>query len=88
MTDVDVTTLALGPDAAAPSHDLTKPGLFEDHLRDVNGDGFTDLVSHYRTQEMGISPDGAEVCIIGDLLHGPPFEGCDTIRIVTRGSPQ
>jgi hypothetical protein len=86
--DVDVTTLVFGPDAAAPSHDLTKPGLFEDHLRDVNGDGFTDLVSHYRTQETGISRDDAEACITGDLLDGTPFEGCDTITVVTRRSPR
>ena len=86
--DVDVTTLAFGPDAAAPAHDLTKPGLFEDHLRDVNGDGFTDLVSHYQTQETGISPDDAEACITGDLLDGAPFEGCDTIRVVTGRSPR
>jgi hypothetical protein len=85
---VDVTTLALGPDAAAPSHDLTKPGVFEDHLRDVNDDGFTDLVSHYRTQETGISRDDAEACITGDLLDGTPFEGCDSIRVVTRRSPR
>jgi hypothetical protein len=86
--DVNVTTLALGPDAAAPSHDLTKPGLFADHLRDVNDDGFTDLVSHYRTQETGISPDDAEACITGDLLDGTPFEGCDTISVVTGRSPR
>ena len=60
VTDVDVTTLAFGPDGAATSHDLTKPGLFEDHLRDVNDDGFTDLVSHHRTKETGISPGDAE----------------------------
>jgi hypothetical protein len=83
--DVYVATLALGPDAAAPSHDLTKPGLFEDHLRDVNDDGFTDLVSHYRTQETGISPDDAEACITGDRLDGTPFEGCDAIRAVVTG---
>jgi hypothetical protein len=81
-TDVDVTTLALGPDAAAPAHDLTKPGLFEDHLRDVNDDGFTDLVSHYRTQETGISRDDAEACITGDLLDSTPFEGCNTVEVL------
>jgi hypothetical protein len=83
--DVDVTTLAFGPDAAVPSHDLTKPGVFENHLRDVNDDGFTDLVSHYRTQETGISPDDAEACITGDLLDGTPFVGCDVIRTVREG---
>jgi hypothetical protein len=85
VTDVDVTTLALGPNAATPSHDLTKPGLFEDHLRDVNGDGYTDLVSHYRTQETGISPDDAEACITGDLLDGISLEGCDAIREISGG---
>jgi hypothetical protein len=88
VADVDVTTLAFGPDAAAHSHDLTKPGLFEDHLRDVNDDGFTDLVSHYRTQETGISPDDLEACITGEVLDGTPFEGCDVIKSVRarRGS--
>ncbi len=83
VLDVDVTTLAFGPDAAAPSHDLTKWGVFEDHLRDVNDDGLTDLVSHYRTQETGISPNDAEACLRGELLDGTPFEGCDAIRVVT-----
>ena len=85
VADVDVMTLAFGPDGAAPPHDLTEPGVFEDHLRDVNGDGFTDLVSHHRTQETGISPDAAEACITGDLLDGTPFEGCDVIRVVPGG---
>jgi uncharacterized membrane protein len=83
IRNLDVTTLALGPDAAAPVHDLTKQSLFADHLQDVDGDGFTDLVSHYRTQEAGISLNDAEACITGDLLDGTPFEGCDTIRVVT-----
>jgi hypothetical protein len=81
--DVDATTLALGPDAAAPSHDLTKPGVFEDHLRDVNDDGFTDLVTHYQTQQTGILREDLEACITGDLLDGTPFEGCDAIRVIT-----
>jgi hypothetical protein len=83
VMDVDVTTLALGPGAAAPSHDLSKPDTFEDHLRDVNDDGFTDLVSHYRTRETGISLNDAEVCITGGTLDGTPFEGCDVIRAVS-----
>ena len=82
VLDVDVTTLAFGPNAAAPSHDLTKPGAFEDHLRDVNDDGLTDLISHYRIENTGIESDDAEACITGETLDGTPFEGCDEIRAV------
>jgi len=82
VLDVDVTTLVFGPGAAAPSHDLTKPDAFEDHLRDVNDDGSTDLITHYRIQEAGIEADAAEACITGETLDGIPFEGCDSIRAV------
>jgi hypothetical protein len=82
VLDVDVTTLTFGPDAAAPSHDLMKSGAFEDHLRDVNDDGLTDLISHYRIENTGIKTDDAEACITGETLDGAPFEGCDVIKAV------
>ena len=77
VRDVDATTLAFGPDGASPKHDLTEPN--KNHLKDVNRDGFMDLVSHYRTLETGIASGDTEACLTGETLDGTPFEGCDVV---------
>jgi hypothetical protein len=54
VADVDVTTLAFGPGGPPTAHDLTDSFTYNDHLQDVNLDGFTDLVTHYRTRDTGV----------------------------------
>jgi hypothetical protein len=76
VADADPGTLVFGPDGAVPTG---QPGV-----EDVNGDGFTDLVSHYRTQETGIAPGDTEACLEGATFAGLPLRGCDEVRIVGR----
>jgi len=73
VSDVNVASLVFGPASAAPLH----PNAL--HLEDVNDDGFTDLVTHYRTQQTGIAPGQTQACITGETLGGVPIFGCDAI---------
>ncbi|MGH9877454.1 MAG: hypothetical protein ACRD5H_07430, partial [Nitrososphaerales archaeon] len=70
---VDTTTLEFGPGGASPVQTATS---------DVNGDGFLDLVSHYITQETGITPGLTEACLTGELTDGTLFKACDSVRTV------
>jgi hypothetical protein len=79
LADVDVTTLAFGPDGAAPVFDLTHPLVYWLAHWDVNHDGEKDLLSYYRTEETGIALGDAQACLAGETVDGVLFEGCDDI---------
>jgi hypothetical protein len=76
VMDVDETTLAFGPNGAPFDHSQGP------HYEDLNGDGFTDLMSHFRIEETGVEFGDMEACITGETLDGEFFEGCDSIRTV------
>jgi hypothetical protein len=73
---IDPTTLAFGPGEAAPLH--SSGG----HAEDVDGDGYTDWVSHYRIEEVAVATGDTELCLTGETLDGIPIEGCDAIVTV------
>lgn len=81
VEDIDPTTLTFGPNGVAPRHALADPATVFDHLTDANNDGFTDLVTHYRTQEIGFDIENAEVCVSGELFDETLFEGCDNVEV-------
>ena len=72
----DVATLAFGPSGASRAHSRGP------HFRDLNRDGWTDLLAHFRSNETGIEFGQMEACISGETHDGTPFEGCDAIRTV------
>ncbi len=74
VRDVDVSKLAFGPAGAEPAHGVGG------HLGDVNDDGLTDLLSHYRTQETGIAKGDSEACLTGQTLDGALFGDCDPVN--------
>jgi hypothetical protein len=74
---VDVTKLRFGPGFARPIH---RSG---GHREDVNGDGFVDLVSHYRTSEAKLEAGATEACLRAKVAQ-IPFLACDAVQIIGR----
>ena len=73
VAQVDVASLAFGPDGAPAVHS---------HQDDVNDDGRPDLVTHHRIPQTGIAPGDAEACMSGQTLDGRPLGGCDAVSTV------
>jgi hypothetical protein len=76
VEDVDPDTLAFGPAGAAPAP-WPRP-----RVRDVNRDGFADLLLWFRIPETGLALGDEQACLEGALVDGTAFAGCDAIRTV------
>jgi hypothetical protein len=73
VTDVDASTLAFGPDGATPVHNHF-------NIEDVNGDGYDDLVSHYRVQATGLTAGDTSATLTG-MYNGTDFSGTDSVKV-------
>ena len=51
------------------------------HLEDVDGDGDTDWVGHFRTQDTSIGPGDTEASLTGETTDGQALEGSDFLTI-------
>jgi len=81
-SDIDVTTLRFGPGEAAIKHDLTDPWTFNEHLRDMNLDGFSDLVVHFPVRETGIECAAGSAWLTAETRVGQSIAGMAVVRTV------
>lgn len=74
-TTVDPTTVLFGSSGteAAPMHSA---------LEDVDGDGDTDIILHFNTQDTGIVCGNTTAYLKGETLIGQEIEGADSIKTV------
>lgn len=81
---VEPASLRFGPWGAPPEHDLSDPRILAEHLGDVDGDGFEDLVVHFRIPATGIRCGDETALLTGTSRFGQDFavpasittEGC------------
>jgi probable HAF family extracellular repeat protein len=81
---LDVSSIAFGPDQAEPAHDLTHRRLYRFHRKDVNHDGYSDLLLHFRLRDTGIGVSDTEACLSGEL-DGEAFLACDSVEVYEIG---
>lgn len=75
VSTVDVNTIEFGSSKAKEVHN-------KGHLEDVDNDGDSDLVLHFKTQETGIQNTDTQACLAGTTSGSVLIQGCDSVRIV------
>ena len=82
-TTVDHTTVTF--EGASETHVDKKTGLARRHEEDVDGDGDTDLVLHFRLGDTDLTCDSTEGTLSGETFDGQAIEGTDAVRMVDQG---
>jgi N-acetylneuraminic acid mutarotase len=74
-TAVDPTTVRFGPNG-------TEAAPVQSALEDVDGDGDTDMILHFKTQDTGIVCGDTSASLTGETFSGEAIEGSDSIKTV------
>lgn len=74
-SQTDPLSIEFGPSGATEAHG-------RGHNEDVDGDGDTDLVLHFKTQQTGIACGDTEAALTGVTVGGQSIAGSDTIETV------
>ena len=84
VTAVNWTTLEFGFESSSPVHDLNDPSVIAEHTVDVDDDGDSDLVLHFRVSETGIACGDTEATLTGKTHAGDFVSASDTVNTVGR----
>ncbi|MEH6589816.1 MAG: hypothetical protein V7746_06165 [Halioglobus sp.] len=74
-TQVDAATIKFGPNGASIAH-----GQW--HVEDVEGDGDSDLILHFRTQKTGIACGDTDATLTGKTFGGVEITSTDAINTI------
>lgn len=76
-TQVDPSTVVFGPSESAPAR--------AGKLKDVDSDGDTDLILHFKTSSLGFECDDSEGTLVAQTYSGTHVEGTDSVKL--KGCP-
>ena len=79
-TTVDHTTVTF--EGASETHVHKKSGEPRRHEEDVDGDGDTDLVFHFRLVNTTLTCTSTYGTLTGEIIGGQAIEGTDAVRMV------
>jgi len=74
--DFDATTV----DHTTVTFEGARP--HDGHFKDVDGDGHTDLLLHFRLRDTNLTCESTQGTLTGETLDGIPFEGTDSVNMV------
>ena len=85
-TTVDHTTVTF--EGASETHVNKKTGVARRHEEDVDDDGDTDLVLHFRLGDTNLDCGSTDGTLTGETFGGQAIEGTDAVRMIDEGGGQ